>query len=150
MKKIICGLAMVAAMGTAVLLTGCEKKFTATIKNSLPQEFTYYLSNGESVHTVSITEAVVSEVGVTGADIHIKGEVTSDKLDGIWPRYSVGCKVYDSNGEEKYSNGESLEADDNGVIDCTVNVNLGIEADDYIIEFCDYYSDTDIDIELDD
>lgn len=149
MNKTMCGIALIAAMGTAVLLTGCEKEFTADIKNSLPQEFTYYQYNSESEYepgyTVNITEAVVSKVGVTGADIHITGEITSDELDLIDVLGSclVGCKVYNSNDEEteRYSEGISLDVDDNGIIDCTVNIPLGsIETDNYTIEFGDYYS----------
>lgn len=150
MNKIMCGLTLIAAMGTSVLLIGCEKEYTATIKNSLPQEFTSYQSDGEAIDTINITEAVVSKVDIIGVDIHIKGEVTYDAIRAVpYGTYLLECKVYDSDGEERYSNGISLDAGDNGTIDCTVNIPvIGTEADDYTIEFCDYYSD--IDIELDD
>lgn len=150
MNKIICGIALIAAMGTSALLTGCEKEPTATIKNSLPQEFTYYKYNGEAFGTVNITEAVVSEVDdVVGATVHVKGKVTSgDFTLGTFP---LEYKAYDSDGEEKNSSSIFLDVDDSGVIDCTVDCisldSVFPYADDYKIEFFDYYSQVDLDLD---
>lgn len=150
MNKIMCGIALIAAMGTSVLLIGCEKEPTATIKNSFPQEFTYYQSNGEAFGTVNITEAVVSEVDdVVGATVHIKGEVTSG--DFTLGKFPLEYKAYDSDGEEKISSSIFLDVDDSGVIDCTIS-NISLDsafpyADDYTIEFFDYYSQVDLDLD---
>lgn len=102
MKKIIYGLAVVAAMGTAVLLTGCGGETTVSVKNSLPQEFSAY-DDDEISSTITITDINCSveeneiSVKVTGectyvSDVYADGDVFSTP--------SIDAVLLDKNGNE--------------------------------------------------
>lgn len=144
MKEIICAIAFITAMGTSVLLTGCEKKSTVAIKNDFPQKFVYVYGELMSNAEFNINEAIiVDEVQNNVVEIILKGEMVERNLlaDLLLCSCELDYKVYDSNGKEiecdspdkKHTIG--IRSNIRGEIDDTVKVYLGSKVDDYTIEF---------------
>lgn len=137
MRKVMCGIALTAVIGTFALMTGCGGKTTVSVKNSLPQEFSAY-DGDEISSTIAITDVNCS-VEENWVSVKLTGECTyvSDVYaeGDIFATLSIDAILLDKNGNEvdKQIGHVRLSLTEGETIEEEYSLHVS-DVDDYIVE----------------